>query len=1008
MSRFLCLVMVGAGLPLVGGEYHGSVKFGGLPLPGASVKATLGDKQFAAVTDQQGAYSFPDLPDGTWTIEVEMLCFEPVTREVSVGSASPPSEWELKLLPMEEIRKAAAPAAAPALTINPTDSGKPLPRGARTETRNPQSGFQRADLKASGPTPPAPAQNEPAPEGAAEINQRAADGFLINGSSNNGASSPFSLAPAFGNNRRNVRSLYTGSLGLIFDNSEFDARSFSLTGQDTPKPSYNHLQGVATLGGPLKIPHLIRNGPNFFVGYQWTRNRNATTQSSLMPTAAQRAGDFSASPATILDPIAGVPFAGNLIPLTRISPQARDLLSLYPMPNFTGTGSYNFQVPIVSATHQDSLQSRFNQSIGRKNQIFGTFAFQSSRADNPNALGFGFLDTASSLGLNSAINWRHVFAPRFFGNFGYQFSRLATHNSPFFENRVNVAAQAGITGTDQTPMFWGPPALSFASGIAPLSDVQYSFNRNQTSAVSVAMLWNHNGHNVSFGGDFKRQEFNYLWQQDPRGAFTFTGAASGSDFADFLLGVPDTSSIAFGNADKYFRASNYDAYFTDDWRINPELTLNAGMRWEYGAPITEKYGRLVNLDIAPGFTAASPVVANMNQNYPSSLIRPDKHGFEPRVGLAWRPISGSSMIVRAGYGVYYNTSVFQSIAIQMAQQSPLSTNLRVSNPAPYPLTLADGFGGTSQNTFGVDPDFRVGYAQNWQISVQRDLPGSLVMTATYLGIKGTRGMQEFLPNTYPAGIANPCPLCPAGFTYLVSNGNSTREAGQLQLRRRLHNGITASVDYTFSKAIDDSTLGGKNQGVNVIAQNWLALNEERGLSTFDQKHLLNVQMQYTSGMGIGGGTLVNGWRGALLKEWTVQSQITAGSGLPLTPVYLTAVSGTGVTGSIRPDYTGAALYAAPPGLSLNPSAYAAPAAGQWGTAGRDSIIGPSQFTLNASLGRTFRASDRLNLDVRIDATNALNHVTFPSWNATLGSPLFGLPTSANAMRSVQTTLRLRF
>ncbi|HLX46273.1 MAG TPA: hypothetical protein VKR43_22660, partial [Bryobacteraceae bacterium] len=178
--------------------------------------------------------------------------------------------------------------------------------------------------------------------------------------------------------------------------------------------------------------------------------------------------------------------------------------------------------------------------------------------------------------------------------------------------------------------------------------------------------------------------------------------------------------------------------------------------------------------------------------------------------------------------------------------------------------------------------------------------------------------------------------------------------------------------------------------------------------TFDQKHLLNVQMQYTSGMGIGGGTLVNGWRGALLKEWTVQSQITAGSGLPLTPVYLTAVSGTGVTGSIRPDYTGAALYAAPPGLSLNPAAYAAPAAGQWGTAGRDSIIGPSQFTLNASLGRTFRASDRLNLDVRIDATNALNHVTFPSWNTTLGSPLFGLPTSANAMRSVQTTLRLRF
>jgi hypothetical protein len=366
------------------------------------------------------------------------------------------------------------------------------------------------------------------------------------------------------------------------------------------------------------------------------------------------------------------------------------------------------------------------------------------------------------------------------------------------------------------------------------------------------------------------------------------------------------------------------------------------------------------------------------------------------------------MIVRAGYGVYYNTSVYQSIAIQMAQQSPLSTNLRVQNPAPYPLTLVDGFSGPSQNTFGVDPNFRVGYAQNWQISAQRDLPASLVMTATYLGIKGTRGMQEFLPNTYPAGVANPCPLCPAGFTYLASNGNSTRESGDFQLRRRLHSGFAASVDYTYSKSIDDSALGGKNQAVNVIAQNWLALNDERGRSTFDQRQLATIQMQYTSGMGIGGGTLLNGWKGALLKEWTVSSAITAGSGLPLTPVYIVPVSGTGVTGSIRPDYTGAPVYSGSPGRALNPAAYAPPPNGQWGNAGRDSITGPGQFTLNASLGRTFRASDRLNLDVRIDATNALNHVTFPNWSTTVGSPLFGLPTSANAMRSVQTTLRLRF
>ena len=145
-----------------------------------------------------------------------------------------------------------------------------------------------------------------------------------------------------------------------------------------------------------------------------------------------------------------------------------------------------------------------------------------------------------------------------------------------------------------------------------------------------------------------------------------------------------------------------------------------------------------------------------------------------------------------------------------------------------------------------------------------------------------------------------------------------------------------------------------------------------------------------------------------MKEWTVLTQITAGTGLPLTPIYLAAAPGTGVTGSIRPDYTGAPLYSAPEGLSLNPSAYVAPAPGEWGNAGRDSITGPAQFTMNASLGRTFRLTDRLNLDLRVDSTNALNHVTFPSWNTTVTSAQFGLPMTANPMRSMQTTLRVRF
>lgn len=384
---------------------------------------------------------------------------------------------------------------------------------------------------------------------------------------------------------------------------------------------------------------------------------------------------------------------------------------------------------------------------------------------------------------------------------------------------------------------------------------------------------------------------------------------------------------------------------------------------------------------------------------------------QPRIGIAWRPLLASSLVVRAGYGVYYNTSFYMPIAIQMAQQSPLSKSLSVANSAQSPLTLANGFVASpliTPNTFAVDPRFLSGYAQNWNVSVQKDLPFALVMIANYLGIKGTREQQAFLPNTFPAGAANPCPTCPSGYAYLSSNGNSTRHSGQMQLRRRLHNGFTASVQYTYAKAIDNAALGGKGQGGTLIAQNWLDLSAERGRSNFDQRHLAAIQAQYTTGMGLGGGTLLSGWRGGLFKDWTFASQITAGTGLPLTPTYFAPVKGTGVTGSIRPDYTGASIYAAPPGLFLNPAAVAAPAPGRWGNAGRNSITGPSQFILNASMARTFRMSDRWNADLRFDSTNVLNHVTYPSWGSTLGSAQFGLPLSANQMRSMQVTMRVRF
>ena len=1055
----LCACLWLSALPLAAAEFHGQVKFGGLPVPGATVTASQGEHKVVAVADQQGNYLFPDLADGVWNIQVEMLGFTPIKQDVTIMPGAPAADWDLKMLSYDQIKAIATTAPPPAAISYASPAGEPvantavptLPNGKKAVNGKNgaaapanQNSFQRADLRASNTDSNAQAASNAVPASSQfsnqdpnELSQSASDGFLVNGSQNNGAASPFAQAAAFGNNRRGSGSLYQFGLGFIMDNSALDARNYSLTGQDTPKPGYNHMTLLGNFAGPIRIPRLWKSPPTVFVNYQFVRNRNASTQPALMPLAAERSGDFSQAPSLIYDPTTGAPFPNNVIPASRISQQAQSLLNFYPLPNFDEGAGYNYQVPLVGLTEQNNLQARFNKSVTTKDQIFGNFGLQRVSNNNPNV--FGFTDKATTLGLNGQLSVQHRFTPRTFGTLQVQYSRFSTRSTPYFENRENVAEEAGITGTNQDPTYWGPPTLSFASGIYSLSDGLPAYNRNQTMAESYNTLWIHGRHNVTYGGDYRRQEFNQLAQQNPRGAFTFTGAATseivngvavpgtGSDFADFLLGIPDTSSLAFGNADKYFRSSMADAFVNDDWRIGPSLTLNAGLRWDYGSPISELYGRLVNLDIAPGYTAIAPVLANdpvgplTGEHYPNSLIRPDLHEFEPNVGLAWRPFPASSVVIRAGYSLRYNTSVYQQIASQMAQQSPLSTNLIASN-AVTPLTLADAFyspPGAITNNFAIDPNFKVGYSQNWQASLQRDLPGSLVMVATYNGIKGTRAVQEFYPNTYPIGVTNPCPTCPSGYIYETSNGNSTREAGQLQLRRRLHSGLTSTLQYTYSKSIDDASLGGRSffagsgaagaaavATTAVVAQNWLDLSAERGLSNFDQRQLLSWSTQYTTGMGTAGGSLLSGWRGTLFKEWTVISTINAGTGLPLTPLYDVAVPGTGFTG-IRPDYTGASVTEAPAGLSLNPLAYTAPV-GHWGNAARDSITGPAQFTFNASLGRTFRFRDRYTLDLRIDSVNPINHVTYTAWNTTINSPQFGLPAAANAMRSLQTTLRLRF
>jgi hypothetical protein len=1053
--------------------YHGQVTFSGLPLPGSTVTvtATQGDKKVVAISDDQGLFSFTDLADGKWSLSIEMTGFAPLKQEIVVAPDAAAGTFEMKVLTIAQIRAEDKPVKfdAAQLANPPVVAVVSAPSAATVAAgKGAAAAGAKAQAAAGGP-PEAPPSEATA--------QQANDGYLINGSVNNAATSQFSMNAAFGNNRNGGHSLYNGNIGLRIENSALDAQQYSLTGTPVAKPQFNNYGLQFNFGGPLNIKHLMPRGPYFQINYAHQQNNSYTTQTALIPTGEDGFGNWNLTSPTVTSitvpsdlATVGAPgcyayltsngyspsqisagtatFANNIIPAQCVANASSVLLGLYPKltpaNTVTGDTAYNYQLPLNSSSQSDSVGLTLNKQFGNKNSLYGRFNFNDTRSSSPNI--FGFLDTSASLGMNTNINYNRRFTQRLSGNLGYSFSRGRSETTPYFsKNKNNIQATAGINGASTDPNYFGPPSLGFSSGITGLYDGISSYNPNETNSVSLSFYWNHLRHNVQFGGDFRRQEFNYHTQSNPYGSLSFTGAATqvpsctapatcanagtgGSDLADFLLGIPDTSAIAYGNADKYLRQSAYDLFLDDDFRVNPEFSIHAGIRWEYGAPVTETKGRLVNLDITPGFAQEAPVLATSpkgsltGMSYPTSLVHPDYSRPEPHVGIAWRPISGSSLLIRSGYDVTNDTSVYQSEAYAMAQQAPLSTSLRISNSTACPFNIVNPFvqpscSTTSPDTFAIDPNFKVGYVQTWNLSVQRDLPMSLQAVVTYVGTKGTRGVQEILPNSCPPQAADGSTKCPytgvSGYEYRTSNGNLTREAGSFELRRRLRNGFQARLLYTYAKSLDDDySLSGQGPVNNAsgIAQDWTNPAGQRALSITDQRHLVNLTAQYTTGMGLGGKMMLSGWRGAIYKEWTVQTTFVVGSGLPETPIYGGAtVSGTGISGTIRPNVTGSPYAGAKAGYVLNPAAYSAPI-GAYGDARRDSIEGPDQFSLNAGMNRTFRLHDKYTLDAQLNATNVLNHVVYTSWNTTWipNSPSFGAPLPPGQMRTVSLSLRVRF
>jgi hypothetical protein len=1067
----------------------GLVKSGNQPIPGATVTATQDSQKFVTTTDADGRYALPPLAEGAWTVEVQMFGFESAKKPVNYSKAKQ-ADFNLQLREspsasrlaqfagnrangqagsqldsqiQSEVNANQSPSTAPSAAPSGSSAGGAqnsnetfLISGSFSQGLSPNA---QAD---SGPGQPFPfgggrdefgaqAQNAPGfGAGAGGPGGGAPGGFGGRGGGGGfggrggpggpgGAGRRGGGAPQgrqFGNRRQ-----ANGIHGMVFfnlNNSALNAHPFSITGQEIAQPAYAQSRFGVVAGGPLVIPKLVKDPSTFFfLSYFGTRSRNPYTAVATVPTALERLGDFAQSvqaggPFQIFDASTHLPFAGNIIPASRLDPIAQKLLNYVPLPNQPGlVNNYQFLASLPQDT--DNFGVRIQRNVTKKDRLSLRLNWQ--RRDGVTDQPFGFQDSISGSGVNTNLGWTRNLSARVVSNAQVTFNRNRSETTPFFANGADVAAELGIAGTSANPLNFGPPNLNFTN-FGALSDATPILTRNQSQSASESIIWSHGAHTFTWGLQFSRNDLNTRTDQNGRGTFNFTGlatsaldarglpvAGTGFDLADFVLGLPQSSSIRFGDSSTYFRQNVWSGYVQDDWKVRPSLTLNLGVRYEYDAPLTEKYGRIANLDIAPGYTAVAVVtpgatpgaIGPYSGKFPAGLINPDYNNFSPRLGLAWKvPHIKRSTILRAGYGIYYNGQAYIPFGLRLAEQPPFAISNSVNTSPQQVLMLATGFVAVSPsevtNTYAIDRTDRTPYAQTWSLSIQHELPKGFFVELGYLGTKGTRLDVQTLPNEGPGGLQQRNQLGNAlGFTYDSSVGNSIYHALQVRATQRFRRGISMSAFYTFSKSIDDSsTFGGAG---NTVAQNWLDLAAERGLSSFDRRHSFDMNWVLTSPVGTPGSRIApDKLAGRLLRDWTLSGSVVAQTGTPLTARALgntARLAQTGGIGSGRADATGLDL-AAGAGF-FNLAAFTAPPAGQFGDAGRNTIPGPGLFSLNAAFGRSFQFGEtRRRLELRLEANNILNHVNYTNINTVVNATNYGLPISAASMRTLSAVLRFRF
>jgi hypothetical protein len=848
---------------------------------------------------------------------------------------------------------------------------------------------------------------------------------------------------------------YHGTVFEFLRNNDLDARPYAFTSVVPASSPFKWNQFGFTLSGPISIPKVV-NGKNrlfFMSNYEGFRLSAAPQNVFSVPPAAMRAGNFSQLlPGTIIkDPTTGLPFSGNIIPPSRLNTASLGLLSQFvPNPN-AGAGLANNLLGIYTERNpKDQFTQRIDFVESSKSNWFGRYSWESDGLSvNGPALssttllvgGVGSRAVVTSSVQQAMISNIRSISPNMVNQFTFGYSGFNDNILTPSAYTDNVTGNLGINlFAPVPPVEYGVPTVSIPgySGLGDNYNAPYVL-RDHTWQWSDGLSWQHGAHSMKFGVEIRRDQYNSVGGQLGRGQFV-TSNATGYGFADYALGLLSTFSQTTHLGYSQLRATTQAYYFDDTWKIRRNLTLEAGIRYEYTPPWSSKGDNVSNLVIPfdptqqwpGGGVPGSPLPSNLtpylarncaaygqntwripqfstvyfNPQIPqqcvngpgTTIVQDDKTNLAPRLSLAWNP--KPNLTFRAGAGLFYvvdQGDTFFDEALNMSGK-PQAAATNILNPdinwyQPFQIGATNACGVavppnvcvSTPVVLGNSTNFHTAYVVQYDFNVQRQLSNNMVLEVGYLGSKGYNlprplGLNEAYPSTTGSILSRqPFPMYGSlQETFWI--GSSSYNSATAKLTRRLSAGLTFTAGYTFSKSLDNgSGIRAENGSSSTQPQTGWCISCEYGLSDFNSTHRLVVSGLYTLPFGKGQRFLSHGAAGVLLGGWQLNSIVSVSSGFPVTISDGINQSNTKFGSNNRPNAVAGINPNDGPKTTaewFNISGFQLQPFGSYGNVGRNTILGPGFTAWDFSAFKNFAFTEQRQLQFRFECFNCANH---PVW-----------------------------